>query len=107
MKHKKIILTIAALCFLGVAWFYLDHIEENDQQWFTLENISYDESERIIEGNCTEGTYTGDMVIYLPDEVSDTNLKDGQTIKVQGGPGMTMSIPPQLMNCTKIEIVAK
>ena len=76
-----------------------------DKLWFTLENITYDKSEKRLEGNCIEGTYPGEMVVYLPDEVDDTGLCSGITVRVLGGPGMTMSLPPQLMGCEKVEIV--
>ncbi len=78
----------------------------NEQTWFTLENITYDAKERKISGNCIEGAYLGEMEIYLPDTTDAAGLKDGIKIRVLGGPGMTMSLPPQLMGVSKIEILS-
>ena len=78
---------------------------EMETLWFTLEKVTYDRENRRIEGNCIEGTYLGEMVVYLPDRADDTELKDGLTVRVLGGPGMTMSLPPQLMGCERVEII--
>ena len=45
------------------------------------------------------------MEVYLPDSCDLSCMKEGMDVKVLGGPGMSMSLPPQLMNCTKIEII--
>lgn len=72
---------------------------------FIIENITYDQNLRKISGNCIKGPYLGEVEIYLPPFVSDDNLQDSITIAAYCGPGMTMSLPPQLMGCTKIEVV--
>lgn len=80
--------------------------DENAPQWFTLENITFDTEERKITGNSTE-IYEGEMEVYLPDDIDASSLQEGQTVKVYGGPGMTMSLPPQLMHVSKIKIVSE
>lgn len=72
---------------------------------FIIENITYDHELHKISGNCIEGPYLGEVEIYLPPFVSDDNLQDSITIAAYCGPGMTMSLPPQLMGCIKIEVV--
>ncbi len=75
-----------------------------ERLWFTLEHITYDRDERRLEGNCVNGTYLGQMAVYIPEEVDDTPLTDGITVRVLAGPGMTMSLPPQLMRFERFEI---
>lgn len=103
MKKRVVILSaaLAALSFFAVK----KHHQKTVQTWFTLENISINEELRFISGTCIDGPYLGEMEIYLPDSYDISTLKPGMNIKVLGGPGMTMSLPPQLMNCTKIEII--
>ncbi|MBP3399005.1 MAG: hypothetical protein J6K75_04530 [Erysipelotrichaceae bacterium] len=103
MKKRTLLLgaALAAASFFAIK----NNQKKSELLWFTLENITYNEELHMISGECTEGTYLGEMEVYLPNHIDATNLKDGLTVKVQGGPGMTMSLPPQLMNCTKIEIV--
>lgn len=101
---KRFILSMCLLIpclILGM----ITYQEPSDKRWFTLENITYDKELNMIEGYCTDDIYTGDMQVYLPDSINTSQLKNNQTVQVYGGPGMTMSIPPQLMNCTKIEIL--
>ncbi len=76
-----------------------------EKLWFTLENITYDREERRLEGTCIEGTYLGLMAVYLPPEADDTALEEGITVRVLAGPGMTMSLPPQLMRFERFELV--
>lgn len=80
------------------------------KSWFTLKNITYDRENRRLEGTCVAGTYLGEMIVYLPKKVDDTKLcdgtaADGMTVRVLGGPGMTMSLPPQLMGCKKVKVM--
>lgn len=101
---KRFILSICILIpclILGI----MTYQEPNDKRWFTLENIIYDTELNMIEGYCIDKVYTGDMQVYLPDNMDTSHIKNHQTIQVYGGPGMTMSIPAQLMNCTKIKIL--
>ena len=49
--------------------------------------------------------YEGEIEVYLPDGIDTSKLKDGQNVQVLAGPGMTMSLPPQLMNCQEIKII--
>ena len=102
MKKRTVLLgaALAAVSFFAIK----KHNQKPTQLWFTLEDITYNEELNMISGNCIEGTYEGLMEVYLPESMDVSNLQDGQTVKVLGGPGMTMSLPPQLMNCTKIEI---
>ncbi|MBR5207328.1 MAG: hypothetical protein IKV65_02385 [Erysipelotrichaceae bacterium] len=102
MKKRAIVLgaAIAAVSFFAIK----KHNQKPKQLWFTLEDITYNEELHMISGNCIEGTYEGLMEVYLPENLDASQLQDGQTVKVLGGPGMTMSLPPQLMNCTKFEI---
>ena len=102
MKKHTIVLgaALAAVSFFAIK----KHNQKPKQLWFTLEDITYNEELHMISGNCIEGTYEGLMEVYLPEQLDSSFLQDGQTVKVLGGPGMTMSLPPQLMNCTKIEI---
>ncbi|MBR5290454.1 MAG: hypothetical protein IKU28_05625 [Erysipelotrichaceae bacterium] len=102
MKKRTVLLgaALAAVSFFAVK----KHNQKPKQLWFTLENIDYNEELNMISGMCVEGTYEGLMEVYLPEGMDVSSLKDGQTVKVLGGPGMTMSLPPQLMHCTKIRI---
>ena len=102
MKKRTVLLgaALAAGSFFAVK----KHNQKPKQLWFTLENIDYNEELNMISGMCVEGTYEGLMEVYLPEGMDVSSLKDGQTVKVLGGPGMTMSLPPQLMHCTKIRI---
>lgn len=103
MKKKTILLgaALAALSFLAVK----KHQQKTEQLWFTLEHILVNEELRMISGECTEGSYLGEMEVYPIDSVDLSFLENGMSIRVLGGPGMTLSLPPQLMNCTKIEIL--
>ena len=105
MKKRTIILgaALAAVSFFAVK----KHSQKPKQLWFTLKDIEYNEELNMISGQCIKGTYEGLMEVYLPEGMDVSNIKDGQTIEVLGGPGMTMSLPPQLMNCTKIRIQNK
>ena len=102
MKKHTIVLgaALAAISFFAIK----KHNQKPKQLWFTLEDITYNEELHMISGNCIKGTYEGLMEVYLPEQLDVSLLHDGQTVKVLGGPGMTMSLPPQLMKCTKIEI---
>lgn len=102
MKKRTIILgaALAAVSFFAVK----KHSQKPKQLWFTLKDIEYNEELNMISGQCIKGTYEGLMEVYLPEGMDVSNIKDGQTLEVLGGPGMTMSLPPQLMNCTKIRI---
>lgn len=102
MKKKVVLLTaaLAAVSFFAIK----KHTKKTEQLWFTLQDIEYNEELHMISGECIEGTYHGLMEVYLPEDMDAASIKNGQTIKVLGGPGMTMSLPPQLMNCTKIQI---
>lgn len=104
MKRKLItgIIAICAFCIVGYIGFKMN---QTDQDWFTLQDITYDKELNKISGNSITEPYLGEMEVYLPDDMDTSQLKDGQTVEVLGGPGMTMSLPPQLMNCTKIKIV--
>lgn len=104
---KKILIALAALAIiLGVGYtiYETNKPKPLGQEWYTLENITYDATENRITGTSST-IYVGEMVVYLPDSIDTSKLEDGQTVKVLGGPGMTMSLPPQLMNCTEIEII--
>ena len=103
MKKKTVLLgaAIAAVSFFAIK----NHYKKSEQLWFTLEKIEYNEELHMISGTCIEGTYLGEMEVYLPHHIDASSLQNGMTIKVLGGPGMTMSLPPQLMNCTKIEVI--
>lgn len=102
MKKKVVLLTavLAAVSFFTIK----KHTKKPDQLWFTLKDIEFNEELHLISGECIEGTYLGHMEVYLPESMDVSSIENGQTIKVLGGPGMTMSLPPQLMNCTKIQI---
>ena len=76
-----------------------------EKLWFTLENITYDKPTRRLEGNSTDGVYLGLMAAYLPEEIDDSALTQGITVRILAGPGMTMSLPPQLMGVTMIEVL--
>jgi hypothetical protein len=76
-----------------------------EKLWFTLENITYDKVTRRLEGSSTEGVYLGLMAAYLPDELDDSAVEEGLTVRILAGPGMTMSLPPQLMGVEKIEVL--
>ncbi len=73
--------------------------------WFVFQNITYDAEERCLTGNCLTGPYLGEMEAYVPDDVVLPPLCEGDTVRILGGPGMTMSIPPQLMGVCKVERV--
>ncbi len=102
---RKRTLILGAL-FAAASFFAIKkHHQKSDQLWFTLTNIEVNEELRRISGECTEGTYLGEMEVYLPQSIDLSELKDGMSVKVLGGPGMTLSLPAQLMNCTQIEIL--
>ena len=75
-----------------------------EKVWYTIENITYDIELHKISGMCT-GPYLGEVEIYLPDFIDGSILVDGCNIKALCGPGMTMSLPPQIMGCEVIEII--
>lgn len=97
---KKLLFSIL---LVGAALAYIHY--EKQFSWFTLENIQINVEERIIEGNCIEGNYLGEMVIIVPKTIDINQFEAGMTIKVKGGPAMTMSLPPQLISTKKIKIV--
>ena len=111
-KMNVIILVFLSILFVGgIGKMCIDAYKEEMQseyenkEWFLIENIEYDEIQRKISGNCIEGPYLGEVEIYLPPFTDASGLKDGVHIKALCGPGMTMSLPPQLMGCTKIVII--
>lgn len=97
---KKIYLSIL---LVGISLAYIGY--EKQFSWFTLENIQINAEERRIEGNCIDGNYSGEMVIIVPKSININQFENGMTIKVKGGPAMTMSLPPQLMSTKKIKII--
>ena len=102
MRKQFIILGAAAA---ALSFFAIKNHHKPKQQWFTLENIKVNHELHLIKGTCTKGAYLGEMEVYLPDSCDLSCMKEGMDVKVLGGPGMSMSLPPQLMNCTKIEII--
>lgn len=105
---KKSLLAIVGVAIIaagGYAVYEMNKPKVTGQEWFRLENITYDKDANKISGNNVKGAYLGEMEAYLPDTIDTSKLEDGQTIEVLGGPGMTMSIPPQLMGVTEIKIV--
>ncbi len=103
MRKRALILGVllASASFFAIK----KHHQKTAQLWFTLVNIEVNEELHMISGECIEGTYKGEMDVYLPESIVLSTLKDGMSVKVLGGPGMTLSLPAQLMNCTKIEIL--
>ena len=76
-----------------------------EKVWYIIENITYDKELHKISGMCTDSPYLGEVEIYLPDFIDGSILVDGCNIKALCGPGMTMSLPPQIMGCEAIEII--
>lgn len=101
---KKKLLLVFLILILFCAGFLF--IRQKEKQWFTLENIRYDSTSRTLSGECVEGSYLGEMIVVLPFFVSDAKLEDGQTVRVKGGPAMTMSLPPQLTGVSRLEILS-
>lgn len=101
MKKRLIILGAAAA---ALSFFAIKNHQKPKQQWFTLENIEVNHELHMISGTCTEGPYLGEMEVYLPESIDLSSVTDGMSAQVLGGPGMSLSLPPQLMNCTKLKI---
>ena len=72
--------------------------------WFTLQNIQIDMENRQIIGECIDGPYLGEMIVPVSESFDLSTLTNEMTLLVQGGPAMTMSLPPQLMTVKKIKI---
>lgn len=104
MKKKALILGAA---LAAISFFAIKNHKKSQQNWLTLDQIEINEELHMIRGNCIEGAVLGEMEVYLSEHIDISHLKDGMRIRVLGGPGMTLSLPPQLMNCTKIEIISK
>lgn len=106
MKKKRIIIFAIILIIATTGFFYLKPKPETtiDQEWYTIENITFDQENNKISGTSTS-PYEGEIEVYLPDGIDTSKLKDGQNVQVLAGPGMTMSLPPQLMNCQEIKII--
>lgn len=102
MKIKQVFFAVGIFSIIGLTG--CSSKEETKQVWYTLEDIKVDVSENRIEGTAVEG-FEGDLVVVLPDEESIDFLKNGQTVRVKGSEGFTMSVPPQLVECTDIEVV--
>lgn len=104
---KKLILFISFIAIICGILFIL-HKKNTpsipNQEWYEIQDITFDQKDRKISGTCITH-YKGEIEVYLPDTIDTSSLKNGQDIKALAGPGMTMSLPPQLMNCTKIEIL--
>lgn len=75
------------------------------KQYFTITSIIYDRELHKISGMCIDGPYIGEVEIYLPEYIDGNILKEASCVKALCGPGMTMSLPPQLMGCEAIEII--
>lgn len=97
---KKILL---GTFILGAALGIIITKQNKQYPWFTLKNIQIDTENRQIIGDCIEGPYLGELIIPVSDTFDLSTLVEGMTIKVQGGPAMTMSLPPHLMNIKKIK----
>lgn len=105
MKKKRIIIFTIILIIALAGFFILKPKPETpDQEWYTIENITFDQENNKISG-ISISSYKGEVEVYLPDDIDTSKLKDGQNVKVLAGPGMTMSLPPQLMNCQEIKII--
>ena len=102
---RKKALLLGALFAFASFFAIKKHQQKTTQLWFTLVNIQVNEELHMISGECIEGTYTGEMNVYLPESIELSTLKNGMSVKVLGGPGITLSLPAQLMNCTNIEIL--
>ena len=75
------------------------------KEWFLIDNIVYDQIANKISGKCIYGPYYGEVEIYLQPFICTKKLQSGLTIRALCGPGMTMSLPPQLMGCEQIQII--
>lgn len=106
MKKKQIIIITIILIIVAAGFFILKPKPETaaDQKWYTIENITFDQENKKISGT-SKSPYEGEIEVYLPDTIDTSKLKDGQNVQVLAGPGMTMSLPPQLMNCQEIKII--
>lgn len=76
-----------------------------EKMWYTIEDITYDKELHKISGMCVDGPYIGEVEIYLPNFIDGSILVDGCDVKALCGPGMTMSLPPQIMGCEAVEII--
>ena len=97
MKKKAIL--VAALAALSI--FAIKNHNKKKQNWFTIENIDYNEELHMISGTCTEGPYLGEVEVYLPDFIQE-KLENGSTVQVQAE-AVTMSLPPQLIQVKKLK----
>lgn len=81
--------------------------ESTSQSWYTIENIviGQENGDAYLQGNCEDGPYIGEVVVFFSDDLSPEGMQDGDTVRVLAGPGMTRSLPAQLMGCSKIEII--
>lgn len=106
MKKKQIIISTIILIIVIAGFFILKPKDKTiaDQEWFTIENITFDQENNKISGTSTY-PYEGEIEVYLPDTIDTSKLKNGLDVQVLAGPGMTMSLPPQLMNCQEIKII--
>lgn len=106
MKKKRIIIFTIILIIALAGFFILKPKPETttDQEWYTIENITFNQENNKISG-ISISSYKGEVEVYLPDDIDTSKLKDGQNVQVLAGPGMTMSLPPQLMNCQEIKII--
>ena len=81
-EEKRIIIFAIILIIATTGFFYLKPKPETtiDQEWYTIENITFDQENNKISGTSTS-PYEGEIEVYLPDGIDTSKLKDGQMFK--------------------------
>lgn len=105
------IFTILILCVMLIFSLFLLFSSFNNKEIpdgkfaYTIEDIQHSKTKNMIKGNSIEGPVMGEVELYLPDGYNYKNLKNGITIIAYCDDTVTMSLPPQLMECTDLEIL--